>query len=863
MDRIFSRHLRWPLADALAVLFFLLYLSWQAADWLPLDHVVAGDILGIPLAVLAAYSAWRASRRACDSPRLKNAWRWVTLALVGDAAGSFAQLVHEATSTEASFPSVSDPLYLSLYPLMLIGVLGFLKLDGRRRSYELVLDCAIVGLGGAAAFAFFVLGEQALAGSTPLQAAVSVAYPVGGLVLLVALAAAVMSNPAPAIRASLAWMSAAMGFFIVADMLFGYLVFHGGYEGGSPVEILYQAGLLCFVLAAGEQGREVSSKPRPAARRRARASWLPYAAIGAAIAALIGEELGQPIFPGVAVTLITALVFLLVVARQFVSLEALRLNRARLAEAQSLSHLGSWDWDVQRDRIVLSDEEARLLGVDPGSALTFVEAEGLVHPDDRGMFERVVEAAIRDGRPFTFETRICRSDGETRSLLARVQVDVEDGVVVGMRGTHQDITEQRRMEAQLQYQADHDPLTGLHNRRRFSEELEGALQAAERYGRGGAVLMIDIDNFKLVNDASGHAAGDAVLKNIAAVISTQARDIDVVARLGGDEFAVVLPDRTTEAAVAAGDEIRRRVAATEAGPHLSIGVAPFGTEPLLADDVLVAADVALYEAKQGGKDRVCVNVRGSDGAGNRVERIRAALDQDRFVLFGQPMVDLVSGEVYHRELLIRMVSEEGDLIPPDAFLPTAERVGLITEIDRWVTREGLKLARRGERISINLSAPSIGDEEILEMVRAALADGVSPSHLIFEITETAAMTNMTVARGFVQALSGLGCGVALDDFGTGFGSFTYLKHLPTTHLKIDMEFVRDVAVNSTDREVVKSITDVAHSLGKLTVAEGVENEETLEALREFGVDFAQGYFVGRPKLISSPLETTVREQRSL
>ncbi|HEV7562032.1 MAG TPA: EAL domain-containing protein [Solirubrobacterales bacterium] len=852
--------MRWPAADALAALLFLLYLSWQAADWLPLDHVLAGDILGIPLGVLSTYAAWRASRRACDSRRLKNAWRWVALALAGEAAGSVAQLVHEASSTETSFPSVSDPLYLSLYPLMLIGLLGFLKWDGgRRRSDELALDCAIVGLGGAAAFAYFVLGAQALEGSTPLEAAVAIAYPVGGLVLLVALAAAVMSNPPPAIRASLAWMSAAMGFFIVANMLFGYLVFHGGYEGGSAVEILYQAGLLCFVFAAGEQGREVSSRSQPAPPRRLRASWPPYVAIGAAITVLIAEELNNPVFPGLVVTVIAALVLLLVVARQFVSLAALRLSRARLAEAQSLSHLGSWDWDVHQDRIVLSDEEARLLGVEIGSALTFVEAEGLVHPEDRGNFQRVVEAAIRNGKPFTFETRICRSDGETRTLLTRVQVDVEDGVVVAMHGTHQDITEQRHMEAQLQYQADHDPLTGLFNRRRFSEELEGILQAAGRYRCGGAVLMIDIDNFKLVNDTSGHATGDSVLKGIAAVLTTRARAIDVVARLGGDEFAVVLPDTSTEAAVAVGDEIRRRVAATEAGPNLSIGVAPFDAEPVLADDVLVAADVALYEAKQGGKDRVCVNVRGSMGATNRVERIRAALDQDRFVLFAQPMVDLVSGEVSHRELLIRMVSEDGDLIPPDAFLPTAERVGLITEIDRWVTREGLKLARRGESISINLSAPSIGDEQILAMVRAALADGVAPSHLIFEITETAAMTNMTVARGFVETLSRLGCGVALDDFGTGFGSFTYLKHLPTTHLKIDMEFVRDVVVNPTDREVVKSITDVAHSLGKRTVAEGVEDKETLEALREFGVDSAQGYFVGRPELISSPFEGALRE----
>ena len=408
------------------------------------------------------------------------------------------------------------------------------------------------------------------------------------------------------------------------------------------------------------------------------------------------------------------------------------------------------------------------------------------------------------------------------------------------------------METLLEYQANHDPLTGLYNRRRFAEELERALLTAHRYGRPGAVLMMDVDDFKSINDSFGHSAGDATLKAVAAALSSRARETDTIARLGGDEFALVLPEVDPRHAAQLAEDIRQRVAGMAGEPHLSIGIAPFAAEGHVAEDVLVAADVALYEAKESGKNQVRVYHGQTNGARSWVERIRSALKEERFVLYAQPMVELQSNRVSHHELLIRMISEDGDLVPPDEFLPTAERVGLITQIDRWVTGQGLSLARAGRRVSINLAAPSIGDTEILRLVQEAIAEGIDPGALIFEITETAAMTNMETAREFVGCLSDWGCGVALDDFGTGFGSFAYLKHLPTTYLKIDREFVADVAENSTDREVVRSITDVAHTLGKRTVAEGVENVGTLEALRSYGVDWAQGYYLGRPERISPP-----------
>jgi EAL domain-containing protein (putative c-di-GMP-specific phosphodiesterase class I) len=243
---------------------------------------------------------------------------------------------------------------------------------------------------------------------------------------------------------------------------------------------------------------------------------------------------------------------------------------------------------------------------------------------------------------------------------------------------------------------------------------------------------------------------------------------------------------------------------------------------------------------------------GADTAVSWTKQIRSALRESRFVLFGQPIVDLQTNYTLHHELLIRMLSENGELIAPGAFLPTAKRLGLMNDIDRWVVREALALARHGESVSINLSAHSIGDETVVDEVRTALRSGIDPKCLLFEITETAAIANMAEARVFAEALSELGCEMALDDFGTGFGSFSYLKHLPAHYLKIDMDFVRDMVNNDTDQHVVEAIATVAHGLGKQTIAEGVENRATLEALRHYGVDCAQGFYIGRPQRISPP-----------
>lgn len=839
-----------PAIYLFTALYLAVYVAWQLFPSLPLANSTFATIFQAPLGAVAAFAAWRASRRVRPAPHLRRAWLLIALAIAAQEVGSMIELGAELQGSELPYPSTADIFYLGFYPLMLAGVLSFLNhRRSRRQTLELALDCAIVGMGAGAAIAYFLLGPNVMEASSALEAAVTIAYPVADTILIVALAAAVLASPLPSTRVSLRWLVVAIGLLVFGDLFWGYAVLHGTNDAESVLNIAYELSTACFIVAATRQ-RVGSSEETTRAGNTVRNGWLPYVAILAAMAVFVRIDIGEPFFPNVLISGITALVVTLIMARQIVSLRELQQSRRRLTEAQQIAQLGSWEWDVAKDRVAFSEEGARLVGIEPGVTMTFADAAGLVEPEDRATVRGAFESAVRDHRSFAIELRLRGVDGEVHSLHSRADATVKNGIVTTLRGTIQDVTDRRRMETQLEYQADHDPLTGLFNRRRFGEELERALRLVGRYGRSGAVLMVDIDNFKTVNDTHGHAVGDRALKGVAAAIAARTRDTDVFARLGGDEFAIVLVEASVEEARELAEAIRAAVRTVEGTPRLSVGVAPFdGKEKLVADDVLVAADMALYEAKELGRDRVAVYGGKAGGAMSWVEKIRLALQEDRFVLYAQPMIDLATGKLSHRELLIRMIGEDGEVIPPSAFLPTAERLGLITEIDRWVTASGLRLAREGQRVSINLAAPSIGDARILAMVHQAVAAGVDPGGLIFEITETAAMSNMQTARAFVEELTDLGCGVALDDFGTGFGSFTYLKHLPTSYLKIDTEFVSHMQESATDREVVRSITDVAHSLGKRTVAEGVEDAETLALLREYGVDCAQGFYVGKPECV--------------
>jgi len=438
----------------------------------------------------------------------------------------------------------------------------------------------------------------------------------------------------------------------------------------------------------------------------------------------------------------------------------------------------------------------------------------------------------------------------------------------------QDISERKELARRLEYFVNHDFLTGLFNGRHFEHELAKETERAARYGTPGAVLVIDLDNFKDINDTFGHKAGDDVLKGVAGLLRQRLRHTDVVARLGGDEFAVLLPQADADHAQSVADEVVKalgRQTAVLADQSIrvtaSIGVTMF--DGLTDIEILAYADRAMYEAKEGGRNRFAMyrpvrtgNERGSTRLAE-AERIRRALEQDRLILYCQPILDLGANQIYQYELLLRLPDEDkGEPLPPSAFLYGAERFGLIQSIDGWVVRKAIALisahARAGVRLvlHVNLSGKSIGDRKLAALIEEALAEGgIDPARLTFELTETAAIANVEDAKAFATRLRAKGCQFALDDFGAGFGSFYYLKNFPFDCLKIDGDFIRSLATSPMDRLVVEAIVSIAKGMGKKTVAEFVADEETVGLLRDIGVDCAQGFHIGIPKPASEVLQT--------
>lgn len=394
----------------------------------------------------------------------------------------------------------------------------------------------------------------------------------------------------------------------------------------------------------------------------------------------------------------------------------------------------------------------------------------------------------------------------------------------------------------------------LFDRDSFVEELEERLLDPRNREQPGALLLLDIDSFSIVNDSLGHQAGDLLLESVAVMLREQARAEDLPARICADEFALLLQRATPEQARAAAERLIALVRERgQPAMGASVGIATFGGtgEAISAEGLMIAADIALCEAKAEGGGRAVDSASGPNRKLAWGERIREAIEQERIVVYAQPIFDLRHQCVAREELLVRMLDEDGDVIPPSAFLPTAERLGLIVEIDRLVLAKAIELAGRSRPIAINVSGASLCEPALIEDVRAAIADGLNPSWLDFEITETAAITNMHTARRFAETVTELGCGLGLDDFGTGFSSFSYLKELPVQHLKLDIEFIRELPTSPTDQRLVQAMVQFAKAFGQETVAEGIEDAETLALVRAFEIDYAQGFHIGEPALVDS------------
>lgn len=430
-----------------------------------------------------------------------------------------------------------------------------------------------------------------------------------------------------------------------------------------------------------------------------------------------------------------------------------------------------------------------------------------------------------------------------------------------------DVTDRVRAEARLAWLANHDPLTGLFNRHRFQEELERTLAELSRTQRSAALVLFDLDNFKDINDSSGHAAGDALLKMLGQVLKERVRSSDTVARLGGDEFAVLMADTTASGAEKFAQELNQRLQEIPfhyAGKiyriSASIGIAMIPQHGNNVEELLANADLAMYQAKQAGRGRFHLfsfEDQAKDEAGQRVywkAVISRALEHKLFVFHYQPVADASSGAIVHWEALLRLKQEDGTLVLPDAFMGAAQRAGLMPAIDRLVVKEALEVLReyanRGLKpmLAINLSASALTDTHWTEPLLTEVKAGwLEPCQIIFEVTETAAVTDVAAARKVIEAMAELGFRFAIDDFGAGFASFHYLKQLPFAYVKIDKAFISKSASDPRDLVFAEAITTLAHGYGQKVIAEGVEDEGILQTLRQLKVDYVQGFHIGRPR----------------
>ncbi len=494
--------------------------------------------------------------------------------------------------------------------------------------------------------------------------------------------------------------------------------------------------------------------------------------------------------------------------------------------------------------------------------------------------KNMATVASGDKENYRHEARLSCKDGREKVIMwlhSRLHSDLDRNSPLLAAGL--DITEHKQLEQNLSWLADHDSLTSLYNRRRFEEELNDVLRWANNHDAHGALLYIDLDNFKDINDSSGHRVGDVILRKVARALTNISHDIEpsahpIVARLGGDEFAVILRNiqeaevvELSQRILGALKQIRHTQDDINFQVSTSIGIACFPGSETNATELLSNADYAMYQAKLFGRNQFYI-FREDDNQREQSQqriiwrdRIECAIREKKFILHYQPILDIAKRRITHYETLIRLRDENGNVIQPSVFINIAERLGLIQQIDSFIVSTAIaKLAdleRQGHdiRLSINLSAKAFDDPELFNHIKGCIQQNlVKAENLIFEITETTALSDLTAAEKIMSEIQSMGCQFALDDFGMGFSSFYYLRELPVEYVKIDGSFVKDLANNSDNQVLVKALSEVAIGFNKLSVAEFVDSYETLQILSKAKVNYAQGYFIGKPSE-EIPIET--------
>jgi diguanylate cyclase (GGDEF)-like protein/PAS domain S-box-containing protein len=551
------------------------------------------------------------------------------------------------------------------------------------------------------------------------------------------------------------------------------------------------------------------------------------------------------------------------------AVETLRESNERFRAAYEEASIGMGMVSLKHNIIEANPALCKMLGYSK-EQLIGVDFKDITHPDD-------VEVSVTHHRNlvagiianYHFEKRYIHKQGHELWVLLSVSlVRDKDATPLYAIAQMQDITERKQVEKKLSYQATHDVLTGLVNRREFESRAERILDTIRQDNVEHALCFMDLDQFKVVNDTCGHMAGDEMLRQITSVLQNVVRKRDTLARLGGDEFGVLMEHCSLDDAHRVAISLQKAIQEYQFSweeqtfkAGVSIGLVPISATTSNLTQLLKDADAACYMAKELGRNRIHVyhhedvDLVKRSGEMQWVARLNQALEEDRFCLYAQAIVPLDASTEKHYEFLIRMIDEKGEIIPPGAFLPAAERYNLISKIDRWVVQNALTLLANNPDFlkhinfcAINLSGQSLTNPDILEFIIEKFnTSEVDGEKICFEITETAAISNLNSAMTFISTLKDLGCRFALDDFGSGLSSFAYLKNLPVDYLKIDGMFVKDIVDDPIDHAMVKSINEIGQVMGMKTIAEFVENDEIKGMLREIGVNFAQGYGIDKPQ----------------
>ncbi len=878
--------------------------AWQG--YLVVGLLVAGAAWVLPTVVRAAPTA---SRVGCyellsaaavaaivagvrwHRPAARLPWLLFAAAQLAYFAADVTFYAYHLLLHDARYPAPADGLYLAHYPLFVAGLLLLLRRRSPGRDRDGLLDALIVTTGVGLLAWVFVLGPYVRTAGLSLPVrAVSLAYPLMDLLVVAVAARLAVAGGA---RPPAYWLLlGSLVALLAADGLYALAQLHGSYQIGQLLDAGWLVSYVGWGAAALHPSMRALSEPgEPAAARlsRARLASVALAAMVAPAVLLVQSVRGEAV-DGPVIAAASALLFGLTLLR----MRRLAGQAAAQAERARLLHRLGAIIDASPVAIVELDRNNRVQLWNPAAERIYgwppEEVLGRPHPASlEPGWPAIQPTANGQGHPVRVELRQHRRDGTPIDVeLSTAPLQTPGGEPAGVIGVAADITERKRLAEQLHHQAFHDPLTGLPNRTLLHDRTDQAIRGADRELTPAALLLLDLDRFKEVNDTLGHHYGDQLLTLVGERLRGTLREVDTVARLGGDEFAVLLPKiATAEGAV----EVAKKLIAGFNEPFLiegltldveaSIGVALYPDHGNDADELLQHADIAMYVAKETHAGFVLFDPAQDQHSPRRLAllgELRRAIDQRQLLLHYQPKVDAHSGQLLGVEALVRWQHPEHGLLPPGEFIPLAERTGLITPLTHYVLDAALHQCHAWQQeghevpVAVNVSARRLLDLAFPDEVAGLLATWDVPAQrLVVEITESTIMADPAHALEVLGRLNAMGVQLSIDDFGTGYSSMAYLKTLPVHELKVDRSFVSHMTSNPSDATIVRSTVDLGRNLGLRVVAEGVEDQVTWQALSALGCDAIQGYHAGKPmpvddlnqwlKQLDSPAPATATRQQ--